>query len=215
MALIGMGAGAIAMILIAGVSAWLTRLIEAFTGASPGKRVMGCKSHMQMEVQETPNCTCCAGPSKTAAAMLQLVLPIISSLVSLVFFLRMLCRAWRQAPSPARHHLQDRRSTRKPTSRANPSMRFQRPSTVGQDQPAEADRRVVHAVVHACAVADVPLPLSLAAGSSPHQNWRHGLPWASTLHMARNRGRTVIDGLAHRQWHRWLTPSVARSYPRL
>ena len=41
LAMLGIGAGAIAIIFIAGVMGLAYTLIEAFTGASPGKRVMG------------------------------------------------------------------------------------------------------------------------------------------------------------------------------
>ena len=71
----------------------------------------------------------------------------------------MLCRPWRKVPSPTRHHCEIRCLQESGHHRLNLRGFSAKASTVGQHQPAEAERRVVHAVVDACAVADVPLPL--------------------------------------------------------
>lgn len=86
LALIGMGAGAIATALIAGVVALAYTLIEAFTGASPGKRVMGLQVAREDGSQGDIQLYLLRWALKNSGSLLQFVLPLISSLVSLVFF---------------------------------------------------------------------------------------------------------------------------------
>lgn len=86
LALIGMGAGAIAMALIAGVVALAYTLIEAFTGASPGKRVMGLQVAREDGSPGDVQLYLLRWALKNSGSLLQFVLPLISSLVSLVFF---------------------------------------------------------------------------------------------------------------------------------
>jgi len=85
LALIGMGAGAIATALIAGVVALAYTLIEAFTGASPGKRVMGLQVAREDGSQGDIQLYLLRWALKNSGGLLQWVLPVISSLVSLVF----------------------------------------------------------------------------------------------------------------------------------
>lgn len=86
LAIIGMGAGAIAMALIAGVVALAYTLIEALTGASPGKRVMGLQIVREDGSQGDVQLYLLRWALKNSGSLLQFVLPLISSLVSLVFF---------------------------------------------------------------------------------------------------------------------------------
>ncbi len=86
LALIGMGAGAIAMAIIAGVVALAYTLIEAFTGASPGKRVMGLQVVREDGSPGDVQLYLLRWALKNSGSLLQFVLPLISSLVSLVFF---------------------------------------------------------------------------------------------------------------------------------
>ena len=59
----------------------------------------------------------------------------------------MLCRPWRKVPSPTRHHCEIRCLQESGHHRLNLRGFSAKASTVGQHQPAEAERRVVHAVV--------------------------------------------------------------------
>ena len=86
LALLGMGAGAVAMILIAGVVGLAYTLIEAFTGASPGKRVMGLQVAQEDGSAGDTKLYLLRWALKNSGSLLQFVLPVISSLVSLVFF---------------------------------------------------------------------------------------------------------------------------------
>lgn len=86
LALLGMGAGAVAMILIAGVVGLAYTLIEAFTGASPGKRVMGLQVAQEDGGAGDTKLYLLRWALKNSGSLLQFVLPVISSLVSLVFF---------------------------------------------------------------------------------------------------------------------------------
>lgn len=86
LAMIGMGAGAIAMILVAGILGLAYTLIEAFTGASPGKRVMGLQVAHADGTAGDMKLYLIRWALKNSGTILNLVLPIISSLVSLVFF---------------------------------------------------------------------------------------------------------------------------------
>ena len=86
LAIIGMGAGAIAMALILGVVALAYTLIEALTGASPGKRVMGLQVAREDGSQGDVQLYLLRWALKNSGSLLQFVLPLISSLVSLVFF---------------------------------------------------------------------------------------------------------------------------------
>ena len=85
MALVGMGAGAIAMIVVASIIALLYTLIEALTGASPGKRVMGLQVAHADGSEGNIQLYLLRWALKNSGSILNMVLPAISSLVSLVF----------------------------------------------------------------------------------------------------------------------------------
>ena len=86
MALIGIGTGAIAMILLAGVIGLAYTLIEAFTGASPGKRVMGLQVARADGSAGDTSLFLLRWALKNSGSILQFLLPIVSTLASLVFF---------------------------------------------------------------------------------------------------------------------------------
>lgn len=86
LAMIGMGAGAFAMILVAGIIGLAYTLIEAFTGASPGKRVMGLQVANADGSAGNMKLYLLRWTLKNSGSILNLVLPVISSLASLVFF---------------------------------------------------------------------------------------------------------------------------------
>ena len=106
LAMIGLGAGAIAMILVAGIIGLAYTLIEAFTGASPGKRVMGLQVAHADGTAGDMKLYLIRWALKNSGSILNLVLPIISSLASLVFFFGCFASSWRQETSLARHHHQ-------------------------------------------------------------------------------------------------------------
>jgi uncharacterized RDD family membrane protein YckC len=86
LAMIGLGAGSIAMILVAGIIGLVYTLIEAFTGASPGKRVMGLQVANADGTAGNMQLYLLRWALKNSGSILNLVLPVISSLASLVFF---------------------------------------------------------------------------------------------------------------------------------
>ena len=84
--MLGMGAGAIAMILVASFLAIGYTFIEAFTGASPGKRVMGLQVAREDGSAGDTKLYLLRWALKNSGSLLQFVLPVISTVVSLVFF---------------------------------------------------------------------------------------------------------------------------------
>ncbi len=86
LALLGVGAGAIAMILVATLLALAYTLIEAFTGASPGKRVLGLQIAKADGTAGDLSFYLLRWAVKNSGSLLNLVLPAIASLASLVFF---------------------------------------------------------------------------------------------------------------------------------
>jgi len=86
LAMFGLGAGAIAIILVAGIIGLAYTLIEAFTGASPGKRVLGLQVARADGTAGDVQLYLTRWALKNSGSILNLVLPIISSLASLVFF---------------------------------------------------------------------------------------------------------------------------------
>jgi len=86
LAMLGMGAGAIAMILVASFLAIGYTFIEAFTGASPGKRVMGLQVAREDGSAGDTKLYLLRWALKNSGSLLQFVLPVISTVVSLVFF---------------------------------------------------------------------------------------------------------------------------------
>ena len=74
------------MILFAGVIGLAYTLIEAFTGASPGKRVMGLQVARADGSAGDTSLYLLRWALKNSGSILQFVLPIVSSLASLVFF---------------------------------------------------------------------------------------------------------------------------------
>lgn len=85
-ALMGVTAGMIGSILVCGLFATLYTLIEAFTGASPGKRAMGLQVAHADGSQGNTQLYLLRWALKNSGSLLNFLLPAISSLVSLVFF---------------------------------------------------------------------------------------------------------------------------------
>lgn len=86
LAMLGIGAAAISMILVAGVVALAYTLIEAFTGASPGKRVMGLQIAHQDGAAGDTKLYLMRWALKNCGSILNLVLPVVANIASLVFF---------------------------------------------------------------------------------------------------------------------------------
>ncbi|MCH1582324.1 MAG: RDD family protein [Flavobacteriales bacterium] len=86
LAMLGIGAGAIAMILVASFIALAYTFIEAFTGASPGKRVMGLQVAREDGSAGDTKLYFLRWALKNSGSILQFFLPGLSTLVSLVFF---------------------------------------------------------------------------------------------------------------------------------
>lgn len=86
LAMLGIGAGAIAIIFIAGVMGLAYTLIEAFTGASPGKRVMGLQVAREDGSAGDIKLYLLRWALKNSGSILQFVLPLVSNLAGLVFF---------------------------------------------------------------------------------------------------------------------------------
>ena len=86
LAVIGMGAGILATAVLVGILALAYTLIEAFTGASPGKRVMGLQVAREDGSKGDVQLYLVRWALKNSGSLLQFVLPLISSLASLVFF---------------------------------------------------------------------------------------------------------------------------------
>lgn len=85
-ALMGVTAGMIGSILVCGLFATFYTLIEAFTGASPGKRAMGLQVAHADGSQGNTQLYLLRWALKNSGSLLNFLLPAISSLVSLVFF---------------------------------------------------------------------------------------------------------------------------------
>lgn len=86
MALIGVSAGMIGSILVCSILALAYTLVEALTGASPGKRVMGMKVAKADGSRGDVSLYLLRWALKNSGTILNLILPVISSLASLVFF---------------------------------------------------------------------------------------------------------------------------------
>lgn len=85
-AVIGMGAGILATLVLVGILGLAYTLIEAFTGASPGKRVMGLQVAREDGSKGDVQLYLVRWALKNSGNLLQFVLPLISTLASLVFF---------------------------------------------------------------------------------------------------------------------------------
>jgi uncharacterized RDD family membrane protein YckC len=86
LAMIGLGAGMIGSILICALVGTVYTLIEAFTGASPGKRVMGLQVAKADGSAGEVSLYLLRWALKNSGSILNFILPAISSLASLVFF---------------------------------------------------------------------------------------------------------------------------------
>ena len=84
--MIGIGAGILATAVLIGILAMAYTLIEAFTGASPGKRVMGLQVAREDGSKGDVQLYLVRWALKNSGNLLQFVLPLISTLASLVFF---------------------------------------------------------------------------------------------------------------------------------
>ena len=85
-ALMGVTAGMVGSILICGLLGTLYTLIEAFTGASPGKRVMGLQVAKADGTSGEVSLYLLRWALKNSGSILNFILPVIASLASLVFF---------------------------------------------------------------------------------------------------------------------------------
>lgn len=86
LALLGVSAGMIGSILICGLLSTVYTLVEAFTGASPGKRVMGMQIAKADGTAGDTSLYLLRWALKNSGSILNYILPIIASLVSTVFF---------------------------------------------------------------------------------------------------------------------------------
>lgn len=86
MALIGVSAGMIGSILVCSMLGLVYTLVEALTGASPGKRVMGMKVAKADGTSGDVSLYLLRWALKNSGTILNFILPVISSLASLVFF---------------------------------------------------------------------------------------------------------------------------------
>ena len=86
LALLGVSAGMIGSILICGLLSTVYTLIEAFTGASPGKRVMGMQIAKADGTAGDTSLYLLRWALKNSGSLLNYILPMIAGLVSTVFF---------------------------------------------------------------------------------------------------------------------------------
>ena len=86
LALLGVSAGMIGSILICGLLGTVYTLIEAFTGASPGKRVMGMQIAKADGTAGDTSLYLLRWALKNSGSILNYILPMIAGLVSTVFF---------------------------------------------------------------------------------------------------------------------------------
>ena len=86
LALLGVSAGMIGSILICGLLGTVYTLIEAFTGASPGKRVMGLQIAKADGTAGDTSLYLLRWALKNSGSILNFILPAIASLASTVFF---------------------------------------------------------------------------------------------------------------------------------
>lgn len=86
LALIGIGTGMLVMVLLASIIALTYTLIEALTGASPGKRVMGLQVAREDGSRGDMQLYLLRWALKNSGNLLTFVLPGISSIASMVFF---------------------------------------------------------------------------------------------------------------------------------
>jgi len=80
------GVGAVAAFIFAGLVAIVYTLIEAFTGASPGKRILGLRVARADGTPGDVQLYLMRWALKNSGSLLTFVLPAVSSLASLVFF---------------------------------------------------------------------------------------------------------------------------------
>ncbi len=86
LALVGAGTGLLASIAVALLVTTAYTLIEAFTGASPGKRAMGLKIARADGTQGNVQVYLLRWALKNSGSLLTFFLPAIANLASLVFF---------------------------------------------------------------------------------------------------------------------------------
>ncbi len=86
MALIGLSAGMIGSIVVCSLLALAYTLVEALTGASPGKRVMGLQIAKADGTAGDVSLYLLRWALKNSGSILNFILPVISSLASLAFF---------------------------------------------------------------------------------------------------------------------------------
>lgn len=86
MALIGLSAGMIGSIVVCSLLALAYTLVEALTGASPGKRVMGLQIAKADGTAGDVSLYLLRWALKNSGSILNFILPVVSSLASLAFF---------------------------------------------------------------------------------------------------------------------------------
>jgi len=84
--LIGVSAGMVGSILVCGLLGTVYTLIEAFTGASPGKRVMGMQIAKADGTAGDTSLYLLRWALKNSGSLLNYILPVIAGLASTVFF---------------------------------------------------------------------------------------------------------------------------------